>query len=143
VIDAALRPALGNWVFGCDDCQTVCPWNRFAVNTLEPTLALVDPERAAPRLSDWLALTEELEVERRFGRTPLARTGRERLVRNACIAAGNSKHAPLAEAVAPLLAARWFGATPPGPGPEWPPIPVRFCRRGWPAKTTRMSERNW
>ncbi len=103
VIDPALRPAMGNWVFGCDDCQTVCPWNRFAVNALEPTLALVDPERAAPRLSDWLALTEP-EVGRRFNRTPLARTGRERLVRNACIAAGNSKHAPLAEAVAPLLA---------------------------------------
>lgn len=88
-IDHELRPLLGNWVFGCDDCQTACPWNRFAVEALEPALKLVELERAAPRLSDLLAL-DPSAFARRFADTPLARIGRDRLVRNACVAAGNS-----------------------------------------------------
>lgn len=101
-IDRDLRPLLGNWVFGCDDCQTACPWNRFAVETLEPALKLVDLERAAPRLSDLLTL-DPAGFARRFADTPLARVGRDRLVRNACVAAGNSGVPGLAPFLTGLL----------------------------------------
>lgn len=94
-IPLELRPQLGNWVFGCDDCQTVCPWNRFAVRALhaitplQAELALPDPGRAYPHLADLLALTPETFAVR-YAHTPLQRLGRDRLVRNACVAAGNS-----------------------------------------------------
>lgn len=101
-IDRELRPLLGNWVFGCDDCQTACPWNRFAVETLEPALKLVDLERAAPRLSGLLAL-DAAAFARRFADTPLARVGRDRLVRNACVATGNSGLPDLAPILTGLL----------------------------------------
>lgn len=106
-IDHALRPQIGRWIFGCDDCQTVCPWNRFAVAALEPELQLVAIDRAAPPLADILALDDDA-FARRFTGTPLARVGRERLVRNACVAAGNSGVA----AIAPLLRARLDDASP-------------------------------
>jgi epoxyqueuosine reductase len=76
-IDEALRPLLGNWVFGCDLCQTACPWNRFAVQTHETAFFPIAPDRAAPLLSDLL----------------IARIGRSQLVRNAALAAGNSGQA--------------------------------------------------
>jgi epoxyqueuosine reductase len=98
-IDPELRPLMGNWVMGCDVCQAVCPWQRFAIQTLEPAFYPLDIERAAPPLPDLLALTEASFAERYAG-TPLSRIKRERLVRNACIAAGNWAD----PAVAPLLA---------------------------------------
>ncbi|MBL8055263.1 MAG: tRNA epoxyqueuosine(34) reductase QueG [Anaerolineales bacterium] len=87
-IPLELRPALGNWVFGCDVCQAVCPWQRFAVHSLEPAFSLPDPERAAPPLAGLLRL-DPAGFQARFGGSPLARLGRDRLVRNACVAAGN------------------------------------------------------
>ena len=101
-IDADLRARMGRWIFGCDECQTVCPWNRFGVATLEPTLTLIHPDRAAPPLAEVLALQAAGFAER-YAATPLARVGRERLVRNACIAAGNSARPELASSLAPLL----------------------------------------
>ncbi|HYO87587.1 MAG TPA: tRNA epoxyqueuosine(34) reductase QueG [Candidatus Limnocylindrales bacterium] len=98
-IDPALRPALGNWVFGCDVCQDVCPFQRFAPETREPAFA-PDPARIAPPLLDLLAL-DEPGFRTRFAGSPLARTGRDRLVRNACIAAGNWGRD---EAAPPLIA---------------------------------------
>src|SRR5262249_59918897 len=56
-IDRELRPRMGNWVFGCDVCQAVCPWQRFAVPVCQPALVQLDVERAAPPLADLLALT--------------------------------------------------------------------------------------
>jgi len=57
-IDLALRP-LGNWVYGCDICQDVCPFQRFASPTAEPTFQTADLDRVAPRLVDLLALDED------------------------------------------------------------------------------------
>jgi epoxyqueuosine reductase len=87
-IDRSLRPLMGNWIYGCDVCQDVCPFQRFAPGTGEPALAPVDVRRAAPPLLDVLAL-DEAEFAARFGGSAIARIRRERLVRNACIAAGN------------------------------------------------------
>ncbi|MGC8947018.1 MAG: tRNA epoxyqueuosine(34) reductase QueG, partial [Anaerolineae bacterium] len=69
-------------VYGCDVCQEVCPWNRFARPTAVADFLPVSPDRAAPPLADLLSLDEEA-FRRRFGGSPIARIGRERLQRNA------------------------------------------------------------
>jgi epoxyqueuosine reductase len=79
---------MGNWVYGCDVCQTVCPFNRFARPTGEPTFYPVDWDSAAPPLLELLALDEE-GFARRFANSPIRRIKRGRLVRNACVASGN------------------------------------------------------
>jgi epoxyqueuosine reductase len=101
-VPAELRPLMGNWVYGCDVCQTVCPWQRFAEPTDEDAFYPDDLDRAAPPLADLLGLTEAAFAQR-FERTPIERIGRARLVRNACIAAGNSGLAEMASWVIPLL----------------------------------------
>ncbi len=90
-IDPDLRPLMGNWVFGCDVCQEVCPFQRFSPLTAETAFYPADAERTAPRLVDLLAL-DEAAFRRRYYGSPVYRIGRERLVRNACIAAGNWGH---------------------------------------------------
>jgi epoxyqueuosine reductase len=87
-IDRDLRPLMGNWVFGCDICQDVCPFQRFAPGATEKALLPVSLDRAAPPLLDLLALDED-GFQAHHGGSPLERAGRVRLVRNACIAAGN------------------------------------------------------
>ena len=88
-IDENLRNGIGNWLFGCDICQDVCPWNRFAPNhsdrAFEPREDLI-----APNLLQLLALDDDL-FQRKFGDTPLKRTGRHAIVRNAAIVAGNQR----------------------------------------------------
>ncbi len=87
-IPREIRPAMGNWIFGCDQCQEVCPWNRaFARPTEEPAFQ-AHPERMAPRLLDLLKLGEEAFRER-FRKTPLWRARRRGILRNACVAVGN------------------------------------------------------
>ena len=88
-IDRALRPLMGNWVFGCDVCQLVCPWQRFAIQTQETAFFPASPDRAAPKLAQLVAL-DEAGFDALFRGTPVQRIGRDRLVRNACVAAGNS-----------------------------------------------------
>jgi epoxyqueuosine reductase len=88
-IPPALRPLLGNHVYGCDICQTVCPFNRFAPETVEPLFRPIDPDQAAPPLDRLLTLTEP-RFRELYGGGPIGRIGRDRLVRNACVAAGNS-----------------------------------------------------
>lgn len=83
-----LRPLMGNWVYGCDVCQEVCPFNRFAQPTGEPAFYAPNPDTAAPPLLDLLALDEE-GFARRFANSPIKRIKRGRLARNACVAAGN------------------------------------------------------
>jgi epoxyqueuosine reductase len=98
-IPRALRPLLGNWVFGCDLCQDVCPFQRFAPLTPDSVFRPPDTDRAAPPLVDLLAL-DETGFARRFAGSPVQRIGRARLTRNACIAAANGR----LEAALPLLA---------------------------------------
>jgi epoxyqueuosine reductase len=88
-IPAELRPRFGNWIFGCDVCQDVCPFQRFAPVTPEQAFFPVDADRAAPKLADLLVM-DELTFKSRFAGSPLIRTGLARLTRNACVAAGNS-----------------------------------------------------
>lgn len=98
-IDRELRAQMGNWVYGCDVCQDVCPFQRFAPETGEAAFKPSDVERAAPPLLDLLAL-DDAGFQARFGGSAIARIKRERLVRNACVAAGNAqdeKHVPLLE----------------------------------------------
>ena len=88
-IPEELRPRFGNWIFGCDVCQDVCPFQRFAPVTPEQAFFPVNVDRAAPKLADLLAM-DEITFKSRFAGSPLIRTGLSRLVRNACVAAGNS-----------------------------------------------------
>ena len=99
LIPRRLRPLMGNRIFGCDDCQAVCPWNRHAKN---PAINLLNTraENNLPELAILLQLDEE-GFGQRFRKSPLKRTGRARLLRNVCIAAGNSADSSL---VPPLLA---------------------------------------
>ena len=96
------RGPIGNRVFGCDDCLAVCPWNKFAAAAHDQRLAM-RAENAAPPLAELLAL-DDAAFRRRFAGTPVKRSGRNRIVRNALIAAGNSADASLVPAVAELLA---------------------------------------
>ncbi len=100
-IDRELRPAMGNRIFGCDDCLAVCPWNKFAQAGREARLA-VRNGLDGPPLADLLPLDDET-FRKRFAKTPIKRTGRNRFIRNVLIAAGNSGRADLAPKIEPLL----------------------------------------
>lgn len=102
-IDRALRPLMGNWVYGCDICQEVCPFQRFAPASGDPVFEPAGIDRAAPPLSALLAL-DDAGFAARFRGSPIFRIKRERLVRNACIAAGNSGNASLIPLLTALLA---------------------------------------
>ncbi len=83
-----LRPLMKNWIFGCDECQEVCPWNsRFAHLTDEPAFQ-PRPDQVAPRLLDLIRL-DEREFRRRYRKTPIYRAKRRGLLRNVCVALGN------------------------------------------------------
>jgi epoxyqueuosine reductase len=101
-IERELRPLIGNWVYGCDVCQDVCPFNRFAPITQEAAFRPPDADWIAPPLRDLLAL-DPAAFQARFAASPLARIKRDRLTRNACIAAGNSGDPDLVSALRPLL----------------------------------------
>jgi epoxyqueuosine reductase len=98
---------LGRWVFGCDDCQTVCPWNAAAKPAADPEL-LPRPGREALAIDDLLALTEE-EYRQRFWGTSLARARFDGLVRNALLLAGREGDPRRAEAVRRHLASPFPG----------------------------------
>ena len=87
-IDRQLRGGFGNWIFGCDICMDVCPFQRFVPATDEVAFLPFALDRVAPKLTDMLALTAE-RFRQLFRRSPVERLGRDRLVRNACVAAGN------------------------------------------------------
>jgi epoxyqueuosine reductase len=117
-IDRDLRPLMGNWVFGCDVCQDVCPFQRFNNRTVLDTgsqFSILSTQsqnthvqaaelrtenrelRTIPPLSDLLTMNSD-DFARVYAGTPVGRIGHERLVRNACVAAGNGgigAHLPL------------------------------------------------
>ncbi len=101
-IPAELRAGIGNHVYGCDDCLAVCPWNKFADAAHCNQAFLPRAELAAPSLADLLAL-DDAQFRAVFSGSPIKRSGRVRMVRNAAVAAGNSGDPALAPAVAALL----------------------------------------
>ncbi len=109
------RAALGNRIYGCDDCLAVCPWNKFADSARRMQAFLPRAELVAPRLADLLVL-DDAGFRALFSGSPIKRIGRDRFVRNCLYAAGNSGDAALLPQVGALLddpdeavadAARW------------------------------------
>jgi len=90
------RAAMGNRVYGCDDCLAVCPWNKFARPATEAAL-LPRAALTAPRLAE-LAALDDAAFRRLFAGSPVKRTGRDRFVRNVLIAIANSGLPDLAPA---------------------------------------------
>ena len=87
-IARALRPLMGNRIYGCDDCLSVCPWNKFAATAREARFAATEATSDTD-LRDLLKL-DDTTFRQRFSGSPIKRTGRDRFLRNVLIAAGNS-----------------------------------------------------
>jgi epoxyqueuosine reductase len=87
-IAAEFRAAIGNRIYGCDDCLAACPWNRFAATSHHTKLAARE-DLTAPRLAE-LATLDDAGFRKMFAGSPVKRIGRNRLVRNVLIAIGNS-----------------------------------------------------
>ena len=96
-IAATFRKAIGNRVYGCDDCLAVCPWNKWAQQAAEPKLRARD-DLEAPRLAAWLAL-DDAAFRTLFAGSPVKRIGRTRFMRNLLIAAGNAAEPALLPAI--------------------------------------------
>ena len=122
-IPQEFRPAMGNMVFGCDICQDVCPWNRKAPSaqiaefrlrriTADTSATISDQVSArsektagslfAPAL-DWLASLDEAEFRKVFRGSPVKRTKWRGLIRNVCVALGNSRISPENPAYSPII----------------------------------------
>jgi len=102
-IPEEFRAAMGNRIYGCDDCLAVCPWNRFADAAAANRAFVPRAEVAAPRLADLLAL-DDAAFREMFAGSPIKRIGVKRMIRNCLIAAGNSGDRELAKAVESHLA---------------------------------------
>jgi epoxyqueuosine reductase len=102
-IPLEFRTALGNRIYGCDDCLAVCPWNSFASAAAANKAFAPRAELTAPRLADLLSL-DDATFRALFSGSPIKRIGRNRFVRNCLYAAGNSGDPALVEAVTALLA---------------------------------------
>jgi len=113
-VDEALRPLLGNRIYGCDDCLAACPWNKFAQTARETRYRARD-DLIAPPLAE-LARLDDATFRVRFSGSPIKRIGRARFLRNVAYAIGNSGERDLVACVRPLAsdpdpalsdAARW------------------------------------
>ena len=100
-IPREFRTAIGNRIYGCDDCLAACPWNKFARAASEAKLVARDDLRE-PRLADLLAL-DDAAFRALFSGSPVKRIGRDRFVRNVLIAAGNSGNPALVSRCRELL----------------------------------------
>jgi epoxyqueuosine reductase len=96
VIPIEFRKAIGNRIYGCDDCQIVCPWNSYAVKTDDLNF---QNQQDALMLIDLIQFDEEM-FRRRFKGSPIKRIKRRGLLRNVAVALGNSKNP---KAIPPLL----------------------------------------
>ncbi|MGB2730255.1 MAG: tRNA epoxyqueuosine(34) reductase QueG [Methylovirgula sp.] len=105
-IAAEFRAAIGNRVYGCDDCLAVCPWNKFAESAHEAKLK-ARADLLAPKIADWLGL-DDASFRALFSGSPIKRIGIARFLRNLIVAAGNSGDPSLA----PLIEARLEDASP-------------------------------
>lgn len=124
-IPESLRPQMGQHIFGCDICQDVCPWNRKRHFTTEPALQ-PQPQQVYPLLAELASLTPEAFTQR-FRGTGLERPKRRGLLRNVCVAMGNSGNADFIPLLETLLDdvealvrehAAWALARLRGSGPE-------------------------
>ena len=113
-VDEDLRPLLGNHIYGCDDCLSACPWNKFAVEAHELRYTARE-DLLTPPLADFAGL-DDAAFRARFSGSPVKRLGRNRFLRNIMYAIGNSGQISLAEFAGPLTldpdpvladAARW------------------------------------
>jgi len=95
------RRAIGNRIYGCDDCLAICPWNKFAQISHESKFAARE-DLVAPPLADLLKLNDA-DFRAKFSGSPIKRIGRERFIRNCLIAAGNSGDVNLRNSVSGLL----------------------------------------
>jgi epoxyqueuosine reductase len=100
-IPRELRAAIGNRIYGCDDCLAVCPWNKFAATSRELAFRPRE-ELTAPLLAD-LAGLDDAAFRALFAGSPIKRIGRDRFVRNVLVALGNCGDGAQADAVAALL----------------------------------------
>lgn len=100
-IPQEFRKAIGNRIYGCDDCLAVCPWNKFAREGREQKLAAREENRS-PKLAD-LAALNDADFRARFSKSPVKRTGRDRFIRNVLIAIGNSRSPSLVPSATALL----------------------------------------
>ena len=96
------REAIGNRIYGCDDCLAVCPWNKFADAAAANRAFVARAELVAPELADLLTL-DDASFRQVFSGSPIKRIGRDRMMRNALIAAGNSGKPALLPRVLALL----------------------------------------
>ncbi|MDQ6951703.1 MAG: tRNA epoxyqueuosine(34) reductase QueG [Mariprofundales bacterium] len=101
VIPRELRQVMGARIYGCDDCQMVCPWSDKTEAVMDDLLR-PRAQNIAPLLSDILQL-DVVGFRHHFSQSPIKRTGRTRLLRNACVAAGNSGDADLVVLLFALL----------------------------------------
>ncbi len=101
-IPAEFRPQMGNWIYGCDICQEVCPFNRFEQETVEHAFRPGYETYAAPYLETLLQLDPE-QFAKTYANSPIKRIKHERLLRNVAIAAGNSGRPELLPSLARLL----------------------------------------
>jgi len=102
IIPLALRPLIGYHLYGCDDCQSCCPWNRHAQAPESYTLE-TRAENILPELAGLMQL-DDAAFRQRFRKSPIRRTGRDAFIRNACVVAGNAGDPLLAPLLASLVA---------------------------------------
>lgn len=101
MIDIGFRKAMGNRIYGCDDCLAVCPWNKFAQVANEMKLQ-ARADMTAPTIADFLKL-DDAAFRTLFSGSPVKRIGRDRFIRNVLVAAGNSGSAELVPLVLALI----------------------------------------
>lgn len=99
-IPVEYRKAIGNRIYGCDDCLAVCPWNKFA-QTAQETAYHQRAELQSPLLRD-LVMLDNTAFRALFSKSPVKRIGRDRFVRNVLIAIGNSNDISLIPVIKPL-----------------------------------------
>jgi epoxyqueuosine reductase len=130
------RKAMGNRIYGCDDCLAVCPWNKFAEAAREARFAARGVTEGAP-LAELLALGDAT-FRAAFAGSPVKRSGRDRFIRNALIAAGNSGDPALLPQVTALLSdpnpmvramAVWAAGELMGDGPEFERLRARHLHQ--------------
>jgi len=99
-IPVEFRKAIGNRIYGCDDCLAICPWNKFAETSREMAYH-ARKELESPLLSE-LAQLDDAAFRKLFSKSPVKRIGRDRFVRNVLIAIGNSRQPSLLSIITPL-----------------------------------------